>query len=120
MDVGLIIVIAIAALALIGLFVLIGRRKSEARTEQRRVEAHEHREEAQMRGARAERTRAEAEERAARARREQALADEQAAAANREQRFARDRHREADELDPDRDATGDRETTDEPDRTSRR
>jgi hypothetical protein len=116
MDVGLIIAIVIAAVAVIALVFLIGRKRRETRLEERRVEAHTHREEAQIRGARAEQTRAEAEERAARARREQALADEQAAAANREQRFARERQHHADELDPDRDV----EDAEERDRTSRR
>jgi hypothetical protein len=118
-DIGLIIAIVIVAVALLALFVLVGRRRKAARLEERRVEAHEHREEARIRGARAERTRAEAEERAARARREQAVADEQAAAAGREQRFARERHREADELDPDRDVAEDGDAAGDQDRTAR-
>jgi hypothetical protein len=118
-DAGLIIALVIVGVVLLALFVLVGRRRKAARDEEHRVEAREHREEAQIRGARAERTRAEAEERAARARREQAVADEQAAAAGREQRFARERHRRADELDPDRDVAEEGEEARNPDRTTR-
>ena len=109
MDIGLIIVIAIAAIALVALFALLGKRRRATRLEERRVEAREHHEEAQIRGARADRAAAEAEERAARARREQAVADEQSAAADRERRFARDLQERAAELDPDRDAEEERD-----------
>ena len=102
MDVGIIVAIVIGAVVLIALFAMLGRKRSAKRTEQRRVEAHQHREEARVRGARATRAEAEAEERAARAKREQALAEEQAATAERERRFARSKQEKATELDPDR------------------
>jgi FtsZ-interacting cell division protein ZipA len=110
MDVGVIIAIVIAALVLIAIFAWLGRRKREERFEERRVEAHEHREQAALRSARADRASAEAEERAARARREQAIAEEQAATARRERRHADETAAEADRIDPDTDATRDART----------
>ena len=114
MDAGTIIAIVVAAIVLIALFSLVGKKSRDRRHEQRRVEAHGHREEARVRSARATRAEAEAEERAARAKREQALAEEQAMTAQRERRFARSKEQRAAELDPD----GDGRTRDE--QTSRR
>ena len=101
MDTGVIVAIVVAALILIGLLALLGRRGRERKLEARRDEAHEIRREAEVGRAQADRTRAEAEERAARARREEATAREQAARAESQQREAHERHREADSLDPD-------------------
>ena len=101
MDVGIIIAIVVGAILLIALFALMGKKGKDKRHEQRRSEAHSHREEARVRNARATKAEAEAEERAARAKREQALAEEQAATAERERRFARSKEEKASELDPD-------------------
>ena len=120
MDAGTIIAIAVGAILLIALFVFISRKQRTRRTEQRRVEARGHREEARVRGARATRAEAEAEERAARAKREQAIAEEAAATAERERRFARSKERTANELDPDHDGTPGRDRTAESDRTHSR
>ena len=99
-----IVAIVIAAVLLIGIVLFVaGRGRRERKLQERRQEAHTHRQEARVRGARADRAAAEAEERAARAKREQAMAEEQAATADRERRFARERAATADHLDPDRD-----------------
>ncbi|HEX8204682.1 MAG TPA: hypothetical protein VF587_01345 [Solirubrobacteraceae bacterium] len=105
MDTGVIVAIVVGAILLIALFAFMSRQAKTKRTEQRRVEARSHREEARVRGARATRAEAEAEERAARAKREQALAEEQAATAQRERRFARSKEQKAAELDPDHDGS---------------
>src|SRR4051812_47058018 len=105
--VGVVVVLALVAIALIG-----ARRK---RLDSRREEAGELRKDAQRQGRLAERQRAEADERAARAkkaeaeaeekaaqaRREGALAEQRASGAGRQERFARDRHEEARSVDPD-------------------
>jgi hypothetical protein len=110
MDVGTIIAIAVAALVIVGLVVMLGRRRRQKVHDERRVEARTHREEARVRNARADRAAAEAEERAARAKREQAMAEEQAATAHRERRFASEREEHAAHIDPDTDADAHRET----------
>jgi hypothetical protein len=103
MDTGVIIAIVIAALIVLALLWLLGRRARERRLDTRRDEARGIRREAEVSRAQADRTRAEAEERAARARREEAAAREQAARAEDQQLEARDRHLEAARVDPDRD-----------------
>jgi flagellar biosynthesis/type III secretory pathway M-ring protein FliF/YscJ len=103
MDTGLVIAIVVAALIVLALVVLIGRKSRARRHERLRTEAGEHREEARIGAARADREQAEAEERAARARAELAQADEQATRAGRERRTAEERHRHAAKLDPDAD-----------------
>ena len=103
MDAGVIIAIVVGAILLIAIFALLARRRKTVRTEQRRVEARTHREEATVRSARATKAEAEAEERMARAKREQAVAEEQSAVASRERRFAKTKHEQAAELDPDAD-----------------
>jgi hypothetical protein len=102
MDAGLIVAIVLLALAATALIFAVARQRRAHKLEERRVEAHEHREEAEIRSSRAERQLAQAQERAAKARREEALAREQKAAAEREGRFARERRERADQLDPDR------------------
>ena len=97
-----IMAIVVVAVVLGLLITLAGKCKREWRHEERRVEAHSHREKAQLRNARADRTAAEAEERAARAKREQALAEEQMAQSKRERRFATEKEQVAAKLDPDR------------------
>ena len=109
MDVGAIIALVIVAIAIVALVLFFTGRAKERKVEQRRAEAHEHREEGKVRDARASRAEAEAEERAARAKREQALAEEHAATAKRERRFAREKLGTADELDPDVDGDGRRD-----------
>jgi hypothetical protein len=101
MDTGLLIALIVAALVILAIVLIAGRKARERRNEQLRVEAGEHREEARITGARADRHQAEAEERAARARAELAQADEQAAVAGRERRTAEERHEHATQLDPD-------------------
>ena len=99
-DVGRIAIVVVAVL-LIVLFGVLGKKQRERKHEQRRGEAHSHREEARLRNARADRAAAEAEERSARAKREQALADEQAMHAKRERRFATEKEQVAHKVDPD-------------------
>lgn len=101
MDTGVIVAIVIAALIILALLWVLGRRGRERKLESRRDEAHQIRREAAVDQAQADRTRAEAEERAARARREEASAREQAARAEGQQVEARDRHMEAAKVDPD-------------------
>src|SRR5215216_694483 len=113
MDTGVIIAIVVAALIVLALLWLLGRRAREQKLESRRGEAREIRREAEVSRAQADRTSAEAEERAARARREEASAREQAAHAEAKQREARDRHLEAASVDPDVD---EREAADRYDR----
>lgn len=96
----LIIVIVLAVIALVA-FLVVGRKARERKHETRRVEAGQHRDEAQVSSARAASREAEAEERAARAKGEQAKADEQATLARTEHQEAEDRHQHADKLDPD-------------------
>lgn len=101
MDTGVIIAIVVAALLVLALLWVLGRRARESRLEGRRDQAREIRREAEVGRAQADRTRAEAEERAARARREEATAREQATHAEEQQLEARDRHLEAARVDPD-------------------
>jgi hypothetical protein len=101
MDTGVIIAIVVAALIVLALLWLVGRRARDRKLDTRRDEARQIRRDAQVSGAQADRTRAEAEERAARARREEAGAREQAAHAEAKQEEARDRHLQAASVDPD-------------------
>ena len=87
MDPLVIVLIVLVVIALVAA-VAEGSRAREQRRESRRIEASEHRAEAQVRGARADAQAAEAEERAARARREQAKADAQAALARNQREIA--------------------------------
>ena len=105
MDTGVIVAIVVAALILIALVVLLGRRGRERQLDGRREQAAEVRREVEVDSARADSARAEADERAARARREEASAREQTAEAEALQRDARDRHLQAAALDPDVDET---------------
>jgi F0F1-type ATP synthase membrane subunit b/b' len=103
MSTGLIIAIVVAALILLGLFVLLGRKGRERKLETRRHEAREIGREAEVSRAQADRTRAEAETQAAEARRQDALARERAAEAETQHRDARERHIEAARRHPDMD-----------------
>jgi hypothetical protein len=103
MSTGLIIAIVVAALILLALFVLLGRKGRERKLETRRHEAREIGREAELSRAQADRTRAEADTQAAEARRQEALARERAAEAEEQHREARDRHIEAAERHPDMD-----------------
>jgi hypothetical protein len=102
MDTGVIVAIVIGAIVLIALVAFLAKRGRDSRRDTKRVEAHETRREAQVRGARADKAEAYADERAARAKREQAEAQEAAAVADKERRASRDRHEYADNVDPDR------------------
>jgi hypothetical protein len=101
MSTGAIIAIVVAALIVLAILWLVGRRSRERRLDSRRHEAREIRRDAEVSRAQADRTQAEAEERGARARREEATAREQSARAEEQQQEARDRHLEAASLDPD-------------------
>jgi hypothetical protein len=103
MSTGLIIVIVIAALIVLGLFVVMGRKGRERKLETRRHEAKEIGREAELHRAEADRTRAEADAQAAEARRQEALARERTAEAEEKHRQARDRHIEAAAHHPDMD-----------------
>ena len=115
MSTGAIIAIVIAAVILIAVVALLGKRGRERRLEGRRVEAQEHRDQARMRARTAEREQADADEAAARAKKARAIAEEQAAQARRaeaeaeakteharhERGHAEALHGHAEEIDPD-------------------
>jgi hypothetical protein len=101
MDAGVIIAIVVAALIVLALLALLGRRGRERKLESNRREAREIRREAEVERAHADKTRAEADAQAAEARRQDALARERAAEADQRHHEARDRHLEAASLDPD-------------------
>jgi FtsZ-interacting cell division protein ZipA len=101
MGAGVIVAIVLGAIVVIALVALLAKRGSETRRENKRVEAHETRREAQVHGARAEKASAHADERAARARGEQAEAQEASAVADRERRASKERHEYAEDIDPD-------------------
>jgi FtsZ-interacting cell division protein ZipA len=103
MSTGVIIAIVIAALILLALFVLLGRKGRERKLETRRHEAREIGREAELSRAQADKTRAEADTQAAEARRQDALARERAAEAETQHREARERHIEAAKRHPDMD-----------------
>jgi FtsZ-interacting cell division protein ZipA len=101
MDAWVIIVIVVAALILLALFVLLGRKGRERKLESNRQEAREVRRGAEVDRAQADKSRAEADVKAAEARRQEAQARERSAHADEQQREARERHLEAARLDPD-------------------
>jgi hypothetical protein len=101
MDMGLTVVVVLVVLAVIAAVTLLALQGRRRRQEQQRIEAAEHRHEAEIRSASAERREAEASERAARAEREQAQAHEQAARARQDREAAEERHAAADRVDPD-------------------
>jgi FtsZ-interacting cell division protein ZipA len=103
MSTGLIIAIVIAALILLGLFVVLGRKGRERKLETRRHEAREIGREAELSRAQADKSRAEADTQAAEARRQEAIARERAAEAEEQHREARERHIEAARRHPDMD-----------------
>jgi F0F1-type ATP synthase membrane subunit b/b' len=103
MSTGLIIAIVVAALILLALFVVMGRKGRERKLETRRHEAREIGREAEVHRAEADRTRAEADAQSAEARRQEALARERAAEADERHQQARDRHIEAAAHHPDMD-----------------
>jgi hypothetical protein len=104
MDIGLIVVIVLVVLALLVAVGILVARSRQRRQEQQRLEAAEHRHDAEIRTASAERREAEAAERAARAQHEQAQAREQAARARQDREVAQARHAAADRIDPDVDS----------------
>ncbi len=83
MDVWVWIVIAVAAVLLVGLVIFAGRRARDRRIENKRVEARELRQEAEMRGRRAEERELVAQEQAEQAQRERRGAEEAAERARR-------------------------------------
>jgi hypothetical protein len=114
MDMGLTIVVVLVVLAAIAVVALLAAQSRRRRQEQQRIEAAEHRHEAEIRSASAQRREAEASERAARAEHEQAQAREQAARARQDREVAEARHAAADRVDPDRRTGGDGRDTADP------
>jgi hypothetical protein len=104
MDIGLIVVIVVVVLAVLAVAGLSAARARKRKEEEQRLEAAEHRHEAEIRTASADRREAEAAERAARARHEEAQANEQAARAQQDREVAQERQAAADRIDPDADA----------------
>ena len=102
MDTIWIVVLLVVALLVVAGIIIAARKRRDAQLEERRVEAREHREDADATARRAEQARLEAEEKADRARKQQEAAD--------------DLRRRADEVDPD--VTVD-ETVDEPEEARR-
>jgi hypothetical protein len=96
------VVVVLVVLAVIAAVALLAARSRRRKQEQQRVEAAEHRHEAEIHAASAQRREAEAKERAARAEREQAQAREQAARAQQDREAAQERYAAAERLDPDR------------------
>jgi hypothetical protein len=103
MDIGLIVVIVVVVLAVLAVAGLSAARARKRKEEEQRLEAAEHRHEAEIRTASADRREAEAAERAARARHEEAQANEQAARAQQDRELAQERQVAADRIDPDSD-----------------
>jgi hypothetical protein len=101
MDTGVIIAIVVAALILLALFMLLGKKGRDKKKESNRQEAREIRRGAEVERAQADQTRADADVKEAEARRADAQARETAAEADERQRAARERHLEAARLDPD-------------------
>jgi Tfp pilus assembly protein PilE len=101
MSAGAVIAIVIAAIVVIALVAWVSQRQRVRRTEQRRGEAAELRDEARLRGTRADRHQAAADEQAAAARRQAAEADERALRAKRERALAEEHETRAREVDPD-------------------
>ena len=97
-----IVVLVLAALVVIGVVMYVVRQRSEARLEERRLEAQSHREEANATARRAEKAQLEAKE--------------QAEVARREQESAAELRQRADEVDPDVDT----DAADERDEVGRR
>jgi Flp pilus assembly protein TadB len=83
MDVWVWIVIAVAAVLLVGLVIFAGRRARDRRIENKRVEARELRQEAEMRTRRADERELVAQEQAEQAQRERSGAEEAAERARR-------------------------------------
>jgi flagellar biosynthesis/type III secretory pathway M-ring protein FliF/YscJ len=92
MDTWLIIVIAVAAVLVAGIVLWLLSRSKERRLEERRVEAGEHREKAELQSLRA--------------REREAAAQEELERAQDEREVAQAHARRADEIDPDVDDSG--------------
>ena len=101
MEIGVAVVVIVVIFAVLALAGFAAARVRKRKEEQRRLEAAEHRHEAEIRSASAERREAEASERAARARHEEAQAREQAARAQQDRDVAEERRSAADRIDPD-------------------
>ena len=110
---GLTIVVVLVVLAAIVVVALLAAQSRRRKQEQQRIEAAEHRHEADIRSASAQRREAEASERAARAEHEQAQAREQAARARQDREVAEARHAAADRVDPGRDEGRQREQSEQ-------
>lgn len=104
-TVAIIVLVVLVAAVVAG--VLLFRKRSSAH---RRLQAAQHRREAEIRAANAERLEVEAAERAERARQEEARAQEQAAQARAEREAAEARLAQANRIDPDLQPDGRRVT----------
>ncbi|GAA3057509.1 hypothetical protein GCM10010464_22660 [Pseudonocardia yunnanensis] len=101
MEIGVAVVVIVVIFAVLAFAGFAAARVRRRKEEQNRLEAAEHRHEAEIRSASAERREAEASERAARARHEEAQAREQAARAQQDRDVAEERRAAADRIDPD-------------------
>jgi hypothetical protein len=101
MEIGVAVVVIVVIFAVLALGGFVAARVRKRKEEKKRLEAAEHRHEAEIRSASAERREAEASERAARARHEEAQAREQAARAQQDREVAQERRIAADRIDPD-------------------
>ncbi len=100
MDAAIVIILSLAILLGIVVLVALVQRARRRQRENRREQAHEYRQEADVRAARADRREAEAQERIGRANREQAMAREEGAHAARDREAAQEGREHADRLDP--------------------
>jgi hypothetical protein len=101
MEIGVAVVVIVVIFAVLAFAGFAAARVRKRKEEEKRLEAAEHRHEAEIRSASAERREAEASERAARARHEEAQAREQAARAQQDREVAQERRSAADRIDPD-------------------
>lgn len=86
MDTWVIVLIVVVVVVLIAVLAVVLSKRSAVGKVRKREQAHEHLQEAQVRGARAEQEQALAEEQAARARRERAEVEERTTLAEQEAR----------------------------------
>lgn len=101
MDTAVIVAIVVAAVLVIAVLIVVSRSRAKRVTEERRVEAGEHRDEARIQHLEADRSAAEAEERSARAKREAAAAEQQSLEAEQRRGKAVASEERARDLDPD-------------------
>jgi hypothetical protein len=101
MEIGVAVVVIVLIFAVLAFAGFAAARVRRRKEEENRLEAADHRHEAEIRSASADRREAEASERAARARHEEAQAREQAIRAQQDREVAEERRSAADRIDPD-------------------